>query len=180
MVNFPITMKGERHFHPFHLLIDAARDTLNEMRNYQLGGEAFTLSTMLLSSLAIEALANSIGSHKIRNWADYENASPIAKLRIISVELGLDFDSDQNLWSEIRKLIKFRNDAAHAKPKIIKIDKEINEENLHEILFPAPTKLEQEINYNNAEKAYQAVDKLRSLLCSMLDPEIDRQFFIAH
>lgn len=180
MTDFPIIMKGERHFHPFHLLIDAARDTLDEMRNYQLGGEAFTLSTMLLSSLAIEALANSIGEHKISNWTDFESASPIAKLRVISKELGIDFNQDQSLWNEIRQLVKFRNQAAHAKPKILKIEKEIHESNIHELLNPAPTKFEKEINYENAEKAFHAVDTLRTLLCSKLDPEIDSQFFIPH
>jgi len=173
-------MIGERNFHPFHLLIGAAQETLNEMRNYQLGGSAFTLSTMLLSALAVEALANSIGAHKVANWGDYESASPMAKLRVISKELGVDFNSYQELLNEIRKLVRFGNKAAHAKPQTLKIDKEIYDENLHEILDPAPTKFEQEINCVNAEKAFQVINELRSLLCSKLDPELDGHFFLPH
>lgn len=173
-------MEGERHFHPFHLLIDAAQETLDEMRNYQLGGSAFALSTILLSALAIEALANSIGSHKVANWSDYESANPIAKLRIISSELKIDFKADESPWKEARNLIKFRNQVAHAKPKILKINKEIKEENLHEILSPAPSQFEREINYENAEIAFKTIDEIRSLLCSKLDPEIDSAFFIPH
>jgi ribosomal protein L31E len=180
MTDYPIRMKGERHFHPFHLLIDAAQETLQEMSNYQMGSSAFALSTMLLSSLAVEALANSIGSHKVANWSDYESASPITKLRIISSELEIDYKANESLWKEIRELVKFRNQVAHAKPKILKIDKKINEENLHELLNLPPSKIEQEINYENAEKAFKAINQLRSLLCSKLDPEIDSPFFIPH
>jgi hypothetical protein len=69
MINFPIREIGESYFHPFHLLIDAVEETLSEMNKYQLEGSAFALPTILLSALAIEALANSIGSYKVTNWS---------------------------------------------------------------------------------------------------------------
>lgn len=180
MSKFPLNIKGKRHFHPFHLLIDAAQDTLDAMRSYQIGGHAHALSTMLLSSLAIEALANSIGEHQVNDWADCESANPMTKLRIIAKEMGLDFNMECSPWGEIRALIKFRNLAAHARPKIIKIDKEIDEDNIHEMLNLAPSKFEQEISYENAELAFETVCSLRDLLCSKLDPEKDDSFFIPH
>jgi len=180
MPEFPIKMVGERNFHPFHLLINAAQETLDEMREYQYGGSAFVLSTMLLSALAIEALANSIGSHKVSNWSDYESASPIAKLRIVSSELCIDFNKDESPWREARELIKFRNQIAHAKPKIYKIDKEIRDDNLHELLSPAPSWIEKQINYESAEKAFKTIDEIKTLFCAKLDPEKDSAFFVPH
>lgn len=179
-MDFPVRMKGKREFHPFHLLIDAAEDSLKERDNYQFGGEAFALSAIILSALAIEALANSIGKYKVPDWSDYESASPMAKLRIISSEMNIEFDAHKSPWKEAKKLIKFRNSIAHAKPKTLEIDIEITEENIHEILDPSPSEIEKEISYENAKMAVDTVNNLKSLLCSRLDTEIDSAFFVPH
>ncbi|MNM76631.1 hypothetical protein D3C81_884610 [compost metagenome] len=182
MIDFPFWMKGERHFLPFHMLSEAARHTLDEIRDnpYCASAYALKISTMLLSAIAIEALVNSVGLYKVSDWRKHKRKSPFQKLELITKALDIDFSNKDSLWHDARYLIKFRNEIVHAEPIKLPINKEIMEENFLDILDPAPSKIEEKITLENAEKAYEIIEDLKSLLCSKMDAEEDSHFFVPH
>ncbi len=180
MTEFPIRLVGERHFHPFHLLIDAASESLIALKEYSMGGETFALSTILLSTLAIEALANSVGDHKVDRWNDYLSSNTNAKLRVISGALEVDYDAQKSPWREARDFARLRNLLVHPKPVKMKIDKEINEENLHELLIGEASSIEEAITRSNAELAFKTVNDIKDIFLEKLDFEKDGAFFVPH
>ncbi|RXK56075.1 hypothetical protein ESB00_09420 [Oleiharenicola lentus] len=117
--------------------------------------------------MALEALANAFGERLIPRWKDYESASPIAKLRIVVVNLKMpepNFETDP--WAAVIWLVKIRNKVAHAKPEYIKFDKTMSRAEFERQRFDAPTsKLELEISLENAERAYKTIDVIFELLC---------------
>jgi len=180
MTKFPIKVTGERHFHPFHLLIEAAEDSFETLQEYQMGGVSFALSTIILSALALEGLVNSLGERKIKGWSDFESSKLTGKLRVICNELEIEFKENHKPWQDIGWLIKLRNQLAHAKPKKVNIDEEIEESELHKLLMLGSTKLEKDISAENAEKALVMVKEIRDIFLSKLDSELDNAFFVPH
>lgn len=180
MTNFPIRVTGERHFHPFHLLINAAEESFEHFQEYQLGGFSFALSTVLLSALALEGLVNSLGESKIQKWSDFESTQLIGKLRIICNALDIEFVANHQPWQHVGWLVKLRNQLAHAKPKKIKIDEIIEEHESEKLLFLGPTELEKSISKESAEKALATVNGILSIFLKKLDPKADNAFFVPH
>lgn len=180
MANSPIIVTGERHFHPFHLLIDAAEDSFSHLKEYQFGGSSFALSTILLSALALEGLVNSLGESKIQKWSDFESTQLIGKLRIICNKLNIEFVPNHQPWQHVGWLVKLRNQLAHAKPKKIKINEVIEEHEFEKLFSLGPTELECAISKESAEKALSTVNEILDIFLKKLDHEEDNAFFVPH
>jgi hypothetical protein len=124
------------------------------------------------SALAIEALANAVGDRVIADWKDFETASPYAKVRMLAEHLDVPYDARESLWASIRWLGQFRNRIAHAKPELI-VDERIIDEHEYksEHLAVPESKLEKWITVPNAKRAVEAIDRLKTLLCTKVPPE---------
>ena len=85
----------ERNFSPHHMLLGAAYMALEDAENKKPGWFYSELIAMTLSGLAVEAICNAVGDRVVSNWKDFEYVNPIAKLRVICVELDLSFDESE-------------------------------------------------------------------------------------
>jgi len=146
------------------MLLSAARHALEAARSEKLGSFYGHLSAMTFSALALEALCNAIGSAVIQDWKDFDSARPIAKLRLLADELGVDYASGKKPWLTARWLMQFRNAIAHAKSESLQTDEVISEQEHKNRKFDWPqSKLEREVTAGNAERALAAVVDIKRL-----------------
>jgi hypothetical protein len=81
-------------------------------------------------------------------------------------------DFEKEPWSAVLWLVQFRNKVAHAKPESIKFDKTMTEKELRKIQFEYPrSKLEMQINLENAKRSVSAVDHMLELFYPQLAPD---------
>ena len=173
-MNRPTKLKRtqERNYSAHHMLIETARVANERAAKQEMGWSYDALTAILFSALAVEALANAFGERKVENWADFESSSPNAKLRVVAAAMKIPYDNELDLWAKIKWLVKFRNLVAHAKPKLIKEELMLTQEEVDKRLFDRPeSKVESEITVANAEKAVRAVRYLKDILCAALPPE---------
>jgi len=167
-----VRVQREREFSPHHILIGAANMALESAGKKEPGWLYHELIAMMFSALALEALANSFGKRLITHWKDYETASPVAKLRIIAKELGVDPDFGEEPWSATLWLVSFRNKVAHARPESVKFDVVMTSEDFEKTRMEYPkSKLELDISTTNAMRAVTAVEDILHILCEKMNPE---------
>jgi hypothetical protein len=155
------------------MLIGAARSALQDAQGERRGSFHSQLTAMTFSALAIEALCNSIGERMIEAWKDFESATPNAKLRLLAARLGIEYKKDAAPWAEARRLVKFRNAIAHAKPEFVVEEKTLTEEEHNRRPSDRPeSKLEKQITLGNAKRAVAAAVHIKELLCSKVPDEI--------
>lgn len=166
--------RQEREFFAHHMLLHIASRELEIAKSTEVGRFNYCLVTMTFSALAIEALANAVGSRSVDEWNDFESISPLAKVRLIAEHLGIPYNSADEPWATLRYLIKFRNAIAHAKPEQILEEKIMSEAKYNAQLFCTPqSKVEQEITLNNAIRCFNAVQALKGIFTDAL-PENKR------
>ena len=125
----------EREFSAHHMLLHAAELAIEEAEKSRVGRFNKCLSAMVMSSLAVEALANAVGSRLITDWTIFERLSPLKKIGVIVKELTITYDPKIEPWSSVRWLAGFRNDIAHAKPELVQEEKLLPEVALGKTLF---------------------------------------------
>lgn len=127
---------------------------------------------MVMSSLAVEALANAVGGRVITDWATFERLSPLEKIGRLVEELTITYDSNIEPWSTVRWLAGFRNDIAHAKPELVQEEKFLPEVALGKTLFDSPqSRIEREITLGNARRAHTAITTIKKILADSLPVE---------
>ncbi|MGH9341421.1 MAG: hypothetical protein ACRD1R_18000 [Acidobacteriota bacterium] len=157
-----IKQRQEREFFAHHMLLHVAYLELEIAKVTELGRFNHCLVAMTFSALAIEALANAVGSRAIDEWSDFESASPLAKVRLLAERLSITYRSTKEPWATLRYLMRFRNAIAHAKPKRILEEKVMQEAEYNSQLFrKPPSKMEREITLGNATRCFEAVHTLR-------------------
>jgi hypothetical protein len=162
----------ERQYSAHHMLIETARRANERVIREEIGWTYDALCSITFSALAVEALANAFGERKVEGWSDIESASPIAKLRILALTLGLKYESDIEPWRTVRWLIKVRNLVAHAKPQLIREEHLLTQEEVDRRLFDRPeSKIERELTKGNSERAVRAASALKDLLCASISLE---------
>jgi hypothetical protein len=167
----------EREFFAHHMLLHAAEREIEEAKASEVGRFNKCLAAMVLSALAIEALANAVGSRVSSDWTAFESLSPLAKLDSLAKELAIVYDPNTEPWSSITQLARFRNHIAHPKPELISEEKILPEVALGKTLFDSPqSQIERQITLGNAERAHKTVYTLKSILTVSL-PE-DKRFGI--
>lgn len=167
-----IRQRQKREFFAHHMLLHVAHLELETATSTESGRFNHCLVVMTFSALAIEALANAIGSRAVDEWSDFESASPLAKVRLLAERLGIPYESTKKPWATLRYLIRFRNAIAHAKPERILEEKVMREAEYNEQLFrKPPSKMEREITLSNAKRCFEAVHNLKGLFTDALPVE---------
>ncbi len=166
-----LRVQRERKFSPHHVLLGVARMALESAERKEDGWFYHELISITFTALALEALANSFGERVVERWADFESASPMAKLRVIARELGVQEASLAQdgvlVW-----LIRFRNKVAHAKPELVRFDASMTKKEFAKIqLEPPKAGLESEVSIANAKRALAAVQAVFDLLCEKTPQE---------
>jgi hypothetical protein len=165
-----IKVNRERDFCPHHILLNAAYNALEDARAKRPGYFNYELMSITFCALALEALGNSFGEKFIPRWKeDFESASPVAKMRLVSEQLGVTPDFNTEPWADVSWLVKFRNLVAHAKPKLLKEERILTREQHSARRFEYPlSDLEKQVTLQNAERAYKCVDKIQATWCSKI------------
>ena len=167
----------EREFFAHHMLLRAAEREIEDARVNEVGRFNKCLAAMVLSALAVEALANAVGSRVTSDWANFERLNPLGKLDCLTKALSITYDPNKEPWSAITQLARFRNDIAHPKPEQISEEKILPEAALNKTLVDSPqSQIERQITLGNAERAHKAVCALKAILTDSL-PE-DKRFGI--
>lgn len=147
----------ERNFSGWHLLIHAARTSLDLI---PLGQHApyYCVSSILLTALAIEALSNSLLESAIdEDWEDFDSARTIAKIRFLCDKCDIDFHKPREPWATIAWLIQLRNDIVHAKPFEVVDRKIMKVSEMTGYHPPQPlTRMEKQLTKESAARAYKA------------------------
>jgi hypothetical protein len=174
-----IRIRKERDFKPHHFLIYAADVGLihaEGVTKEERGVSTWTpheLSAIIFSAFALEAIGNSFGDKFVKRWKDFESSSPIAKLRIVCMELKIDPDFGREPWATALWLVTFRNGVAHAKPNFIKTDDIISasEYTFWHLHFDPPSEIEKQITLENARRAVKAIREILDLFYLKIKPE---------
>jgi hypothetical protein len=155
----------ERKAAPHHMLLSAARHAYEAAVMSEVGGTYSQLVAMTFSALALEAMCNAFGDAVIRDWDDFERAAPLAKLRLVAEQLGLEYDRDVEPWASAKWLISFRNLIAHARIDPVRESALMTEAEHEADLKVIPqSKLEKKISLDHARRAVTAVDEIKKLL----------------
>ncbi len=162
----------ERTFFAHHMLLHAAELDIAEAVATERGRFNKCLAAMVMASLAIEALANAVGSRIVSDWAAFEPLRPHEKIDLLVERLAITRDSTKEPWTTLQFLGGFRNDIAHPRPEPVHKKNVLPEAALVKAAFDTPlSKLEREITLGNAQRAYTAVHTLKGLLTDALPPE---------
>jgi hypothetical protein len=138
---------------------------IEEAKASEVGRFNKCLAAMVFSALAIEALANAVGSRVASDWAAFESLNPLEKLDSLARELSIIYDPNKEPWSAITQLARFRNDIAHPKPELVSEEKILFEVALGKKLFDSPqSRIEHQITLGNAERAHKAVWEIGDVL----------------
>ena len=163
-------VKKERHFKPYRDLLGAANCALADARDEHSGCHYYRLTAILMSGLALEAIANTFGEELVEDWKDFETSRPLAKLRIIASKLDIEFSRGQEPWSSVMWLIGVRNSIAHGKPQAINFNEVMPEAEVGSISWKPPlSKIEQQISLSNAERAFNATNGILELFIESMD-----------
>jgi hypothetical protein len=159
----------ERTFFAHHMLLHAAERQIAEAESAECGRFNKCLSAMVLTALAIEALANAVGTRVAADWPTFERLRPHEKLDYLVAKLGIARDVTKDPWTALQYLSGFRNDIAHPKPEDLARRRVLPAVALDRAAFDKPrSSLEREITLGNARRAFKAVHELKGLLADAL------------
>lgn len=166
-----VHVKVVRKFIPHRLLLTGAWHHLETAKERRAGYFYDWLGAILLSALCIEAIGNTYGEILIPEWKDFENASPIPKLRLVATACGIEHNFDQHPWATARQLIRCRNRVAHARPQQLKVEGNYAETTYLQVFRSKPeSTLEKMITEEFAIQGYDAVEKIIQTLSTAIDP----------
>jgi len=162
-----LNVSRERRFSAHHMLLGAARMSLEDAKSKRPGWFYAELAALTLSGLAVEAICNAVGERVFfPDWKDFESASAIAKLRLICNKLDVPFNRNREPWSTALWLAKFRNEIAHAKPQWVKESYVWTREEYDRKQAEEPkSELEEKITLVNAKRVVKHITEIKDLLC---------------
>lgn len=165
-----------RYFSAHHLLLETAREAAESPREDPAGQRQAALTSIVMSALTVEGLANAAGNLVIERWADFDRLPPLPKLRLICQALNIDMQPGHQPWQSIGWLAQLRNRIAHPQPEDVHSRRWLNaaearaQQHKTEIDIP-DSKLEKELTLTNARHAVAAVDALITLLLDAMPSE---------
>jgi len=169
----------ERYFSPHHMLIRMAAASLFQAQRHTpiYLREEHILTSIVMSSLAIEALCNAIGYRVVEGWADYEQISPWAKIRLLCSNLGVAYDRGAQPWQRLQALLTFRNQIAHGKPEYVQNRRVLNTAQLEAVMSSNAmnqplSSLESKLTLDNARSALAVVRQVEELLTENIPHEL--------
>ena len=162
-----------REFFGHHMLLHAAELQLREAAQSEAGRFNCCLGAMVMTSLAVEALVNAVGSRVIDDWHSFERLKPQEKLERLQEQLLFVHEPTKKPWTVLRYLAGFRNDIAHAKPQAVEETKRFTESAAGKFMFQTPlSTLEKEITLGNAKRSLEAVQALKGIFTDALPVEL--------
>lgn len=123
-----IKIEYERDMRPHPTLSNGASFMLHMAEEQEKGRFFYLISSLMLSAFTIESYLNYIGEKHIVSWKEIEKEGTIDKIKKIGVISMLDMDWGQRPYQTIKSIFKFRNELAHARPKIFQIKTSIQED----------------------------------------------------
>jgi len=108
-----IIVRLTRYFSAHHMMMSVARMACSQAESFE-----HAMTTILMSALAIEALANAAGPIVLRDeWEDIEpKLGTFSKYQFICKELKVRCIKGEGIGQRLNRLIKLRDSLAHAKP----------------------------------------------------------------
>jgi len=77
------------------------------------------MSSLMFSAFTLEAYMNHLGSERIEYWEEIQSIRYLDKLKILYLNLGIEFDKSKRPLQTVIQLVKFRNLMAHGKSESI-------------------------------------------------------------
>jgi len=169
----PLVRVQERHYSAHHTLLRIAAAEAEKAAAEEPGWFNHAFVALTLSALAIEAFANAIGARAVPDWADFESANPMTKLRLVAEKLEVPFSRKEEPWMQLHWLSKFRNRVAHPKPEKVVVERRLTrEEAAAEVGRELPdSTLERDVTVPNASRSVAALRTAIDLLCERLSDE---------
>ena len=154
------------------MLLHAAALEITDAEVSERGRFNKCLAAIVMTALAVEALANAVGSRVVSDWSTFERLRLHEKLGLLAAQLSIARDETKEPWTTVAFLCGFRNDIAHPKPEAIATERALPEIALAKTVFSAPrSKLEREITLGNACRVYAAVHALKGIFTDALPAE---------
>jgi hypothetical protein len=165
-----IKVTRTRNFSAHHILIGAANAALQDAESKRPGWFISELMAITMSGLALEAICNAFGKRIREDWEEFESLNPIAKLILITENIGIKINYGIEPWGTSKWLYKFRNKIAHAKPEIVNVTYVWSREEYDKKEFEWPaSKLESQISLENARRAVKCVEDIKLILFEKID-----------
>jgi hypothetical protein len=159
----------ERTFFAHHMLLHAAELSILDAESSEVGRFNKCLASMVMTSLAVEAIANAVGSRVETDWVSFERLKPHEKIDLVVRLLKINKSPSKEPWSTLTYLGGFRNDIAHPKPEDVVNERILPELALTKSSFDTPlSKFEREITLGNAKRCFAAVHALKGILSDAL------------
>lgn len=99
----------------FHSAQFSFQDGLQKEQNADEGGFFNYMNTIILTGFTLEAYLNHCGKELIDYWEYIERISILDKIKVISEHSQVYFDISKRPYQTIKKIIKLRNQLAHAR-----------------------------------------------------------------
>ncbi len=163
----------ERYYSAHNSFLHIATLELELAKPGMVGEFNHALTSIMMSALAVEAIANAIGERVLEDWTDFESSSPYAKLRLIAERYDLKPSAQTEPWSTVKWLCRLRNRLAHAKPERVRETSEVSQSDFeNRDIRPPQSKLEREMSEENARRALDAVERMKHTICDVLPAEM--------
>lgn len=162
----------EREFFAHHGILLAALKAIEQAEATELGRFNQCLAAITMTAVAVEALANAVGSRVVDklNWASWERRPTHDKIDDLVSRLGILKDTAKEPWTSLRDLAALREGIVHAKPEQIrcvrKLPKAAVDKEVH--MKRPESSLERQITLGNAQRFYRAVTDLKGLFADAL------------
>lgn len=162
----------ERTFFAHHMLLHAAELEIADAEATERGRFNKCLAAMVMTALAVEGLANAVGSRVATDYPTFERLRPHEKLDFLVENLQISRNSAAEPWTTLQFLGGFRNDIAHPKPELVTKESVLPEVGLTKTSFQTPlSALEREVTVGNAKRVFAAVRELKGLLTDAMPAE---------
>ena len=150
-----------RHHKPHRDLMEAAYYALEDAKEERARGHYDQLTTILLSALAVEAVANTFGEALIPDWDKFERKETPKKLRLVSEALGICYDARKEPWNSANWLRHTRNELAHGQPELVNSRKFVAKNQIDTTSQIRPKSgIEAEISLKNSVRAYETAEAI--------------------
>lgn len=170
-------------FYPHNTLGSASWYYLKVAREYKEARSINCMVSMLLCAFTLEAFLNLLGQELLEDWHEKEKLSPEDKLEEIAQKIGIEFDRSRRPFQTVKRIFRFRNQLAHAKPRIFEetYDEKIDEKELEKFwdegsdisTLPKAEIWLEECTLKNAERFYEDREAIIEILRDKTHLEAD-------
>ncbi|WP_444941019.1 hypothetical protein ACJJI3_22795 [Microbulbifer sp. ZKSA004] len=159
-------VEGQRRINTYAYMAMSAEHSLECASKNEEGCFYQFMSSLIFSAFTLEAYMNHIGNERIEYWEEIESIRYLDKLKVLYLNLGLEFDKSKRPLQTIIQLVKFRNLMAHGKSENISGSKVISTPTLDPGTEVVEAEWEKFCNSKEAKRALDDVKEIVELLNS--------------